>query len=301
MQFTAHLVLILLLSAGNLFANTTWNTGSVQNQPMENDTTYWSKEFSAGFNFNQSTFSGNWSGGGMNSLAAGSVLLARSDYERENISFDNQLELHYGLVRQGDRGTRKANDRIFLDSKIGYRLNGDWRSYFSANFTSQFTDGFDYENDERTLVSGFLSPAYITTSLGFEYKPSQEFNLRIGPLSPRVTIMRNHTIQENVPKNYGVPVGETTRTEWLAFQLFAVWERDFTEDLNIRSRYQMFANYETLNFENIDHRLDVTLTANITRLINVTLSSINIYDIDQDTKIQFSTGLALGILYKVGN
>ena len=66
-------------------------------------------------------------------------------------------------------------------------------------------------------------------------------------------------------------------------------------------RYQMYANYETLAFDTIDHRLDFGLTAKVSNLINVSLTSISLYDIDQDKKIQFSQGLALGIVFKRGN
>lgn len=137
--------------------------------------------------------------------------------------------------------------------------------------------------------------------LGFEYKPNDEFNLRIGPFSPRFTFVNDPAISLAVPTNYGVPIGETTRIEWLAMQLFANYDKNINEKFNIRSRYMLFANYETLAWKTIDHRLDITLTAKITDFINVTMTSISLYDIDQDPGIQLSQGLALGILLKVNN
>ncbi|HLU90070.1 MAG TPA: hypothetical protein VKZ51_09580, partial [Cyclobacteriaceae bacterium] len=134
-----------------------------------------------------------------------------------------------------------------------------------------------------------------------EYKPNQEFALRISPFSPRLTFVTDKTLYLTVPENYGVPIGKTVRQEWLAAQVFATYDKNITETLNLKSRYLLFANYETLAWKTIDHRLDVTLTAKITNLINVTFTSINLYDIDQDPGIQYSQGLALGILYKVGN
>ena len=271
-------------------------------RPNDLDTTYWSTKLSAGINLNQTSFSGNWRGGGVNSFSSGTIVEARASYERDRITFDNEVELLYGIVRQQGQDVRKANDRIFLDTKAGYELNDSWGSYLSLNFLTQFTDGFDYDDDdERTLTSSFLSPGYLTGSLGFEYRPNDDFSLRVGPLSPRLTFMRDDAVTANVPENYGVPVGNTVRTEWLAFQLYATWDKEIAEDFTIKSRYQMFANYETLAWDSIDHRLDVTLTAQITNMINVTFTSINLYDIDQDPGIQYSTGLALGILYKIRN
>ncbi|MEX2566583.1 MAG: hypothetical protein WD431_11620 [Cyclobacteriaceae bacterium] len=59
--------------------------------------------------------------------------------------------------------------------------------------------------------------------------------------------------------------------------------------------------YETLAWGTIDHRLELTITAKISDIINVTLTGISLYDLDQDPGIQYSQGLALGILFKVDN
>lgn len=266
------------------------------------DTTYWISEFSGGLNFNQAGFSDNWKAGGINSIAFGSIVAGKVLYKKDKFTWDNELELLYGIVKNEGQGTRKSNDRIFLDSKLGYRLSGKWAAFFSANFLSQFTDGFEYKEDgTQLLISGFMSPGFLTSSLGFEFKPNNEFNLRIGPFSPRFTFVNDPDISQTVPTNYGVPIGETTRIEWLALQLFANYDKDISEKFNIKSRYMLFANYETLTWKTIDHRLDITLTAKITDFINVTMTSISLYDIDQDPGIQLSQGLALGILYKVNN
>lgn len=263
--------------------------------------TAWTKEFSAGLNFNQAAFSGNWKNGGINSVAFGSIIAGKANYAKDRLTWDNEMELLFGIVSNEGESSRKSNDRIFLDSKLGYKMSGNWSTYFSLNFLSQFAKGYNYENDSRTLISNFLAPGYLTSSLGFEYKPNQEFALRLSPFSPRFTFVTDKDLYLTVPENYGVPIGETVRTEWLALQVYATWDKNLTETLNLKSRYQLFANYETLDWKTIDHRLDITLTAKITNLINVTLTSINLYDIDQDPGVQYSQALALGILYKVSN
>lgn len=266
------------------------------------DTTYWQSEFSAGLNFNQAGFSNNWKSGGVNSVAFGSIIAGKALYRKEKISWDNELELLFGIVRNEGEQTRKSNDRIFLDSKLGYQLTEKWSSYFSVNYLTQFAAGYNFNDDgSRTLISKFMAPGFLTSSLGFEYKPNNTFFLRIGPFSPRFTFVNDTEIINNVPSNYGVPAGDLVRIEWLAMQVFAGLDKDLSENLNLKSRYTMYANYQTLSFENIDHRLDLTLTAKITNIINVTFTGIGLYDKDQDPGVQYSQALALGILYKVGN
>jgi hypothetical protein len=265
------------------------------------DTTYWISDFSVGLNFNQAAFSGNWKAGGVNSIAFGSILNGNAKYAKEKWSWDSQLELIYGLVKNEGQEFRKSNDRIFLDSKVGYKITDKWGYFTSVNFITQFSQGFDFTQDDPILISSFFSPAFLTTGFGFEYKPNEEFALRLAPFSPRFTFVTDTTIINNVPENYGVPAGQTMRAEWLAFQLFATWNKKFSENLTLNSRYQMFANLETLAFKTIDHRLDFTIIAKVSKYVDVTFTSINVYDIDMTSGIQYSQALALGILYKVSN
>ncbi|MDN3686323.1 DUF3078 domain-containing protein [Cyclobacterium jeungdonense] len=274
----------------------------VETPAAENDTTFWQSEFSAGLNFNQAGFSSNWKAGGVNSVAFGSLVAGKAAYRKEKFSWDNELELLFGIVRNEGEETRKSNDRIFLDSKLGYQLSERWSAYFSANYLTQFAEGYTFNDDgTKSLISKFMAPGFLTSSLGMEYKPNETFFVRIGPLSPRFTFVTDSEIIDNVPSNYGVPAGETVRIEWLAMQVFASLDKNLSENLNLKTRYALFANYETLAFDSIDHRLDLTLTAKITNIINVTFTGISIYDLDQDPGVQVSQALALGILYKVGS
>jgi hypothetical protein len=265
------------------------------------DTTYWFKEIGGGVNFNQASFSGNWKGGGVNSVALGMYLQGRANYAKDKWTWDNAMDFIYGIVKNQGEDARKSNDRIFLDSKIGYKINDKWNYFFAVNFLTQFAPGFDFSGPERVQISKFMNPGYLTTGLGIEYKPNSEFSLRLSPFSPRWTFVTDTELYLQVPSNYGVEIGEKVRQEWLAFNLMADWNKKLAENLSLLVRYQMYANYETLAFNTIDHRLDVALTAKVTNLINVSLTSLSIYDIDQDAKVQFSQGLALGIAFKRGN
>lgn len=266
------------------------------------DTSYWLKELGGGINLNQAAFSGNWQGGGVNSVALGIYLTGRANYAKEKWSWDNTMDFIYGVVKNKGEEGRKSNDRIFLDSKVGYKINDKWNYFFAINFLSQFAPGYEFpEDSEKLLISKFANPAYLTTSLGVEYKPNDEFSLRISPFSPRWTFVTDTNLYLNVPNNYGVEIGETVRTEWLAFSLMADYNKKLSENLALMVRYQMYANYETFAFDAIDHRLDFGLTAKVSNLVNVSLTSLMIYDLDQDSKIQFSQGLALGIAFKRGN
>jgi hypothetical protein len=275
-------------------------------QDVPTDTTYWRKGLKVAVNFTQASFSENWKGGGVNSIAIGSIVTGRADYLKGKISFDNEMELQYGLVRNEGSTTRKSNDRILLDSKIGYALSEKWNAFAGVNFLSQFDKGYRFSEDslgeeQRVVISDFLAPGFLTTSFGFEYKPVPYFQVRLAPLAPRFTFVTDTTIYRNVPNNYGVPIGETVRTEWLSAQIQAMFDKDIAENVNLKWRYLLFANYEEFAFNTIDHRLDLTITAQVTKWLNANLAFVGLYDRDQDDDIQLSQILALGLQYSLGD
>jgi hypothetical protein len=274
--------------------------------PAAPDTSYWTTSYNLGLNFNQASFSPNWRAGGVSSVAIGSLFLAKANYTRGPISFDNLADLQYGLVRARGQDTRKTADQILLDSKVGRRLTERWNLFSSLNFLTQFTEGYEYVADasgqeQARLISNFMAPAFLTSAWGAEYRPREYFQLRLSPFAPRLTFVTDPAVSANVPTNYGVPVGERVRYEWLAAQLFASYDRKIRENLDLKWRYVMFANYQTLAPRTIDHRLDATLTAKITQYLNVSLTGILLYDLDQDASVQYSQTLSLGLLLSRGN
>lgn len=266
------------------------------------DTTYWSFSNKFGVNFNFSDFSDNWTGGGTDAISLSTFLNSRAKYQKDKLSFTSSLELLYGQQRQDNDIVpfRKTQDKIFFNNKLGYDINDTWDMNFNLQFLTQFDEGFRFpknEDEEIELISDFLSPAFLTASLGFSYNPEDYFTLNISPFAPRVTFVTDTSIYNSVPGNYGVEIGEKVRYEWYAFQLIADFDRNISETLNIKARYQLFANYEELTFEKVDHRLDMSITSKVTKFISVNLTTIAIYDFDQIDEVQFSTNLGLGVLF----
>lgn len=261
------------------------------------DTT-WRRTFTAGINLNQASFSDNWKAGGISSVAFNSNLDARADYESGKISWDNTVQMQYGLLKNKGEEQRKSIDRIFLDSKYGYAISSDWNSFVSANFLSQFTKGYEYDIDADgtdRLISNFLSPGFLTFALGAEYKPNPYFSLRLSPFAPRFTFLVDDAVAAN--ERYGVPEGRSVRTEWLAAMTQASYNRDIFTNVNLRLNYMAYINYQELSAKRIDHMFNTVLTAKVNRYINVNLMANLIYDYDQDAEVQYSQSLGLGILY----
>lgn len=273
--------------------------GAQAQEETEKDTTYWTTKYSFGVNLNQSAFSDNWTGGGVSSIAIGTAFNVKPSYRKGKISWNNEFDFIYGAIRNKGQSARKSADRILLDSKVGYDIGEKLNLFFSANFLTQFAPGYNFETvqDEevRTTISKFMNPGYLTYGLGLEYVPTSFLKLRALPISPRHTFVTDTTLHNDFPRNYGVPIGETVRNEWGGFQLWADFDKDVMENLNIKTRYFMFGNYET---GELDHRVDFILTAKVNKYLNVNLSAIMVHDKDQADKVQFSQVLGIGFLLK---
>jgi len=302
MKFSITFVALLIVAFSSTLT-------SVDAQIVKPDTlSNWKKKFVFNLNVNQAAFSSNWKGGGVNSLGLNGLLNYQAKYSKNRDSWDNEIGLLYGFVNNSGQGFRKTVDRIFLDTKYGYKLSDNWGLFSSLNFLSQFDKGYKYEKDangveQGLLISDFMAPAFITFALGFEYHPVEYFTVRISPFAPRLTIVNDpeRFVTTVGPEPYGVQPPDETRYEWFAFQLLAEFDKDIAPNLNLKWRYLMFANYETFEMRTIDHRLELMLNAKVNRFITVGLGGILLYDYDQDSGAQVSQVFNLGFAYSFQN
>ncbi|ARK10023.1 DUF3078 domain-containing protein [Fibrella sp. ES10-3-2-2] len=275
------------------------------------DTTYWQKSITGGINFNQASFS-NWVGGGVNSIAIGGVVAARALYEKGKTSWDNTADFQLGYITQ--RGiTRKASDQLIFISVLGHKIKPKWDLFASGTFNTYFAPGFRYDNLPAGVTdfkaSSFFSPAQFALAWGLAYKPNDEFSLRISPFAPRFTFLLDDAVRfredvvggskvivrDPTAKAYGVDASKTVRAEWLALQLQAVWNKKLSENVSLNARYQLYANYQTLNA--IDHRIDLLIAAKLNRYLSTTFGIIGLYDKDFYDGFQIQQTLGIGLIY----
>ncbi len=303
------LATIALVSSASLTAQNTTKPASVGT---------WKTSLQTGININQAAFSNNWKAGGAGtaSWSAKAFVFAKAGYNKDKFAWDNDLQLEFGKM-QTTRDTVKTRtkiaDRIFLESKAGYKFTEEWRGYASLTYQSQFAKGFDASLD--TIISRFMAPGYLTESFGAEYKPNEHFSAQLGLLTLRQTILTDTAIHRGVRGNYGVAIGKKLRNE-LGCNIILNYNQDFyifgTKSekgypINLKARYWMFTNYgKPLNTrisytQSIDHRLDLNLTAKINKYMNVMFGYTLFYDSDQDLKVQTTQNFGLGILYAISN
>lgn len=258
---------------------------------------YWRNNLIFGLNINQSAFSDNWSAGGVSSIAVGTNFDYKSEYNREGKDFTSELIMLYGKVKNRGQIEQKTNDRIFWDNKVSIAFSKKWNFYGSLSFESQFDNGYTYSGVDSippTLISRFLSPGYLTESIGIEYKPVSYFSTRIGTGTARQTFVLDTALYHTITGNYGVPIGQRVYNQ-LAFQVVSNIDKNIFENINLKARYLIFVPYN--DFAKTTQRLDATLTAKVNRLINVTILGTLLYDPTTSHSVQSYQSLALGVVY----
>lgn len=274
---------------------------------------YWKTNTAIGIDLNQGAFSKNWKAGGVNSMALGGMINYRAAYAKESYSYTSDLRLEYGKIKNKEQLPKKTKDRLFWDHKAGLQLSKSWFFFGSVTLETQFDRGYAYyrdkENIERDqLISKFFSPAYLTESIGFEYKPVAYFSTRLGTGTAKQTfvndmeaLMRADSIRNNKytkAEFYGIPKDKNFRNE-LAFQITSTFgEKQIAKNLFLYARYNMFIPYDR-PLVHVDHRLDVTLKAKVNRFMNVQLNGVGIFDKDSDNEVQASQNLSMGVAFSL--
>lgn len=220
----------------------------------------------------------NWAAGGDNfsfSLAAYTGLYAF--YKKERWSWDNTLDLNYGMVNTTSQGTRKNDDRMDFLSKGGYGLTSKLDLSGIFNFHSQFTKGYNYNSDgSKTLLSDFLAPGYILLGIGLNYKPVTGLSIFVSPLTSRWTLVNNDTL--SAKGAYGVTPGKKVKNEIGAYASIT-YLKDLSKIITYNGRLDLFSNYEH-NPQNVAIMMNNMFTAKLSKILTASLGLNLIYDDD---------------------
>ena len=254
---------------------------SIQKDPTDTIQKKWKTGGVFNLNINQGSQS-NWSAGGDKfSFSLNSYLNLYGFYKKNKHSWDNNLDLAYGIVNTTSLGSRKASDRIDLLSKYGYALSKKWNAAFLFNARTQFAEGITYSKtaaglDTSNVISDFFAPAYLLLSLGFDYKPNNDLSLFISPVTARYVIVTNDLLAPL----YGLDSGKNVKNELGAF-FSANYQKKIGKNITYKGKFDLFSNYKK-NPQNIDIFWSNVFTASITKYINFSFNLDMIYD--DDTK-----------------
>lgn len=269
----------------------------------QNDTTYWKKSGSTSLTFGQTSFS-NWAAGGENSVSVIGAFSGKMNYEKSRITWDNSVDLGYGLSFQGGDQI-KNDDRIILATRLGYKATRLWSYAAEVSFKSQFYKGYDHypvEEGEH-YISRFMAPGYLYGSIGMNYThPTEDLKILLSPFTEKITFVTDDSL--SAAGAYGVDPGKKVLAEFGAMAK-ATYSKKFTESILFNSTLSLFSAYDS--FGNIDVDWANSLDWKLNKFFTLKVDFFLLYDndiktIDKDgntkgAKVQLKEVLGFGFGY----
>jgi hypothetical protein len=265
----------------------------------------------------------NWAAGGQSSLAINGLLSLYSNYKKGDATWDNSLDLGYGILQQGKNSrSTKTDDKIDLLSKFGMKASRNWYYAFLFNFKTQMTPGYNYPNDStKVKISDFLAPAYFLTAIGMDYKPKNNISVFIAPLTGKITLVNDQDLANQGAFGVEKAVYDTTgqiikkgKKILLEFggYMRMQYKKEIMKNVLLKTELDLFSDY-LKNPQNIVVNWENLISLKVNKYISAVITTNLIYDdkikIGIDTnndgipdkagpRIQFKEILSVGFAYK---
>jgi len=287
---TLHLLSTALLCACLSVASAQTTEAEKAMRTVSTDTVFgWKTGGLFGISISQASFT-NWAAGGQNTIALGGIFSAYAKYKNEHTSWDNMLDLGYGILKQGkDADFIKTDDKVDFTSKYGRKASSSWYYAGLVNFKTQMTAGYNYPNVSNK-ISDLLAPAYVLAAIGMDYKPNDKLTAFIAPITSKNTIVNNDSLA-NVGA-FGVEAavldatgsivtpGKKIRNE-VGGYVRMVYQQTFFKDksVSVTSKLDLFSNYQN-NPQNIDVSWETIIGLKVNKWITTTITTHLLYDDD---------------------
>jgi len=285
---------------------------------------FWKNSGKITLGFNQNTYN-NWAVGGENSISGKSLIDYKLRFEKKKFSFEHNLKLAYGLIGYDFSRIEKTDDRLEASLSFSQKAYQKWTYTSLLTFKSQFTDSYKFPNDS-VIVSSFFAPAYLNASLGFNYRPTEKFEMFISPASGKLTMVTNQSLADKgafgvrkaVLDSTGLRIQEGANLLCeFGINLLTKFASNITDNVDINSTLNLYNNYldeELSNRWNIDVDWETSVNFTINKYLQTNVfihfkydHNINIQQFEavngqkvltgEGPRLQFKESLGIGILY----
>ncbi len=252
------------------------------------------------------TYLSNWKKGGENSISSLFRGEIEANYKKEKYIWNNSFRLKLGFMALASEGIRKNTDTWEANSNFGLKASKKWYYSLAMNFKSQLAKGYNYP-DVTNVISSFISPGNMYSSLGMEFRPDKKNSIIFSPVTYKAVFVID-TVNVDQTK-YGVAEGKMAKNE-VGMYLKARYIYEIKEDWNLENRLHFFTNYN--GFNKIDLDWEAILRIKVGPFFSFSFSTHLIYDTDttfpiyddsgtetgRKAKLQFKEWLGAGITYR---
>lgn len=270
-------------------------------------------------NFSQVSLN-NWAAGGQNSLSALGILNLYGNYKKDKNTWNNTLDLTYGSVKLQGQRLRKSDDRLELNLKYGRQASRKWFYTVQLNTRTQVSPTYTPTRD--SILSNFMSPAFVLASIGMDYKPNPILSVFISPFTGKFTAVLDQAMADqgafgvrpagrDLADNLIRGTGERLREEFGGF-VNVRFRHEILKNVTLQSKADLFSNYLE-NPQNIDLNWENLVDFKVNKFVSASIFVHMIYDDDilievdrsgdgnmdgKGPRLQWKETLGIGLSYK---
>lgn len=258
----------------------------------------WRRQANLSLQLTQNYATENWHQGAANAFAMLWAAKAFANYNKGNLSWENNAEWRVGVSTVSGDTLRKMNttDDIFqIYSKFGYQVHKYWYVSMFADFRTNFFPNF--QKNSNHLNTTFLTPIRYNMGLGIDYKPLKGLSVNISPVTYKLTYALNTDVERIDVNELGIETGSNMLNE-VGSSVRVEWKWRPLREIELETKFYFFTNYKKVETEleiDVDFYINKYMSAKI--LLHPRYDGTVESTTDDKSRLQFKELISVGFAH----
>lgn len=258
----------------------------------------WRRQANLSLQLTQNYATENWHQGAANAFAMLWAAKAFANYNKGNLSWENNAEWRVGVSTVSGDTLRKMNttDDIFqIYSKFGYQVHKYWYVSMFADFRTNFFPNF--QKNSNHLNTTFLTPIRYNMGLGIDYKPLKGLSVNISPVTYKLTYALNTDVERIDVNELGIETGNNMLNE-VGSSVRVEWKWRPLREIELETKFYFFTNYKKVETEleiDVDFYINKYMSAKI--LLHPRYDGTVESTTDDKSRLQFKELISVGFAH----
>lgn len=258
----------------------------------------WRRQANLSLQLTQNYATENWHQGAANAFAMLWAAKAFANYNKGNLSWENNAEWRVGVSTVSGDTLRKMNttDDIFqIYSKFGYQVHKYWYVSMFADFRTNFFPNF--QKNSNHLNTTFLTPIRYNMGLGIDYKPLKGLSVNISPVTYKLIYALNTDVERIDVNELGIETGNNMLNE-VGSSVRVEWKWRPLREIELETKFYFFTNYKKVETEleiDVDFYINKYMSAKI--LLHPRYDGTVESTTDDKSRLQFKELISVGFAH----